>query len=69
MTPVPEHEVEITLPRKALINADATIVVKSDGKKLGEMQLSKGGLDWKSARRRGVKSIAWERVADLLDGA
>ena len=66
---MPEHDIEITLPRKALINADATIVIRSDGKKLGEMHLSKGSLDWKSTRRRGVKSIAWERVADMLDGA
>ena len=64
---MPEHEIEIALPRKALINADAMIVIRSDGKKLGEMHLSKGSLDWKSTRKRGVRSISWERLADLLD--
>lgn len=66
---MPEHDIEITLPSKPLLNTDTTIVIKSDGKKLGEMFISKGSLDWRGAGRREAKQISWERVADLLNSA
>jgi hypothetical protein len=66
---MPEHEVEITLPSKPLVNVDATIVVRSDGQKLGEILISKGSFDWKGAGKSQAKQIAWERLAALLDEA
>jgi CRISPR/Cas system-associated protein Csm6 len=64
---VPKHHIEISLPTKPLKNVDTTISVWSDGEKLGELRVSRGTLDWKSARRKTVKSISWERLAALLD--
>jgi hypothetical protein len=64
---VPKHYIEISLPTKPLKNVDTTIAIWSDDEKLGEMRVSRGTLDWKSARRRSVKHIAWERLAELLD--
>jgi hypothetical protein len=64
---VPKHHIEISLPTKPLKNVDTTISVWSDGEKLGELRVSRGTLDWKSARRKTVKSISWERLAGLLD--
>ena len=64
---MPQHHIEISLPTKPLKNVDTTISVWSDGEKLGELRVSRGTLDWKSARRKIVKSISWERLAALLD--
>jgi hypothetical protein len=64
---VPAHDIEITLPSKPLLNVDTTIVIKSDGQKLGELHISKGSLDWKSKSKQRGRSISWERVASLLD--
>jgi len=64
---VPKHHIEIRLPTKPLKNVDTTISVWSDGEKLGELRVSRGTLDWKSARRKTAKSISWERLAALLD--
>ena len=64
---MPKHHIEISLPTKPLKNVDTTISVWSDGEKLGELRVSRGTLDWKSAHRRGVKRISWERLAALLD--
>lgn len=66
---MPEHDIEITLPSKPLANVDMTLVIKSDGKKLGELHVSKGSADWKPARRRTAKTISWERLAQLMDDA
>jgi len=65
---VPKHHIEISLPTKPLKNVDTTITVWSDNELLGEMYISRGSLDWRSARRRTVKRIRWERLAELLDG-
>ena len=64
---MPKHHIEISLRTKPLKNVDTTISVWSDGEKLGELRVSRGTLDWKSAHRRAVKRISWERLAVLLD--
>jgi hypothetical protein len=63
---VPKHHIEISLPTKPLKNVDATISVWSGSKKLGELHISQGTLDWKRARKK-AKSFSWERLAALLD--
>jgi hypothetical protein len=64
---VPKHHIEISLPTKPLKNVDTTISVWSDNAFLGELRISRGTLDWRSARKKTVKRIAWERLATLLD--
>jgi hypothetical protein len=66
---VPRHDIEITLPSKPVKNVDTTIAIWSDREKLGELRVSRGTLDWKSAGRKKVKSFSWERLAELLDRA
>ncbi len=64
---MPKHHIEISLPTKPLKNVDATITVWSDDEKLGEFRVSRGTLDWRSARRKSFKSFSWERLAAILD--
>ncbi len=39
-TQIAEHDIETTIPTKPLINVDATILIRSDGAKLGELHIS-----------------------------
>ena len=64
---MPKHHIEITMPTKPLKNVDTTIAVWSDGQKLGELQISRGSLDWQSARKKNAKRIRWEDLAYVLD--
>ena len=64
---MPRHHIEISLPTKPLKNVDTTISIWSDNEKLGELRVSRGTLDWKSARRKSVKRFSWERFAEMLD--
>lgn len=66
---MPRHHIEISLPTKPLKNVDTTITIWSDNEKLGELRVSRGTLDWKSARRKSVKRFSWERFAEMLDEA
>ena len=64
---MPKHNIEITFPTKPLRNVDTTIAIWSDAEKLGQLEISKGSLDWKSARKQNPKRISWEDLAKLLD--
>lgn len=64
---MPKHYIELSLPTKPLKNVDTTITVWSDDEKLGELRISRGTVDWKRGGKKKVKSISWERLAELLD--
>jgi hypothetical protein len=44
-----------------VVNADVTFTISSDGKKLGELNISKGSLDWKPSGRRESATVQWEQ--------
>lgn len=64
---MPDHYIEITLPRKPVENADTTVAVWSGGAKLGELRLSKGSLDWVPANSPKPRRISWENAALLFE--
>ncbi len=68
-TQIAEHDIETTIPTKPLINVDATILIRSDGAKLGELHISKGTADWRSKNKNTLKAISWERFPKLMDEA
>lgn len=63
---LPRHDIELSLPVKAIINTDAQFAIYSDGEKLGELRISRGSLDWKPRGRRKAISIQWERFDRLV---
>jgi hypothetical protein len=63
---MPMHEIEATLPAHQVVNTDLRITVKSDGRTLGVLAVSKGTIDWTPARRKTI-SLEWERFADVMD--
>lgn len=62
-----KHDIEVSLPAHRVVNTDLTVVVKSDGKKLGELLISKGTLDWRPAKHQTSVSMRWETFAGLME--
>lgn len=60
---MPRHRIEISQPPKTVLHSDVVFTIWSDDTKLGELEISKGSVDWKSAKRRRAKQISWERLA------
>jgi hypothetical protein len=57
----------MSLPQGLVINSDVEFVVSSNGKKLGEVHLSKGTIDWRPAgAKKAEYKISWERFAELM---
>jgi hypothetical protein len=63
---VPEHDIEISIPTKAVLNADVVFEVFSDQEKLGELRVSRGTLDWRPRNHRRIARLTWEQFDDLM---
>jgi hypothetical protein len=62
-----KHEIEVSLPAHEVRNTDLTVIVHSDGQRLGELAISKGTIDWRPSRKHASVKLPWERFADLME--
>jgi hypothetical protein len=61
------HVVRMSLPQGLVVNSDVEFTITSDGKKLGEVHLSKGTIDWRPAgAKKAEHRLKWEKFADLM---
>jgi hypothetical protein len=55
------------LPAHQIVNADVTVMVKSDGTNLGELLISKGSIDWRQSKHQTCYQMTWERFARFME--
>ena len=60
------HNVTIDLPTRFVLHSDVTFAVWSDEAKLGELQVSKGSIDWLPGNGRTLYRMRWEKFNDLM---
>ncbi len=62
------HDVSMKIAHALEIgNVDIELAVVVDGKRLGRLKVSKGGLDWLPANKAvNSKSLTWESFAALM---
>lgn len=61
------HDISFTIPQKMALAKDIEFSVKSDGKKLGTLLISKGNIEWVPASNSVKKHrLTWERFAALM---
>jgi hypothetical protein len=59
----------MSLPDGIIINTDVEFTITSDGRKLGEVHLSKGTIDWRPVGAKKVEyRLSWEKFAELMSG-
>ena len=62
------HEVKLLVSSSTyVVNADIELEVKSDGKKLGTLEVSKGGVAWKPKHAHKSKHMDWKPIADFIE--
>lgn len=58
---MPQHEVRMKVPaRTQVINSDVVFAIYADARKLGELKISKGTIDWKPTRHQSAIQLTWE---------
>jgi hypothetical protein len=61
------HDVTVDLPTtRFVLRSDVTFVVWSDDLKLGELQVSKGSIDWLPGNGRTRYRMRWEKFNELM---
>ena len=51
------HDIKFSIPEKDLGNVDISFSIKEDGKQLGTLDISKGGVDWYTKMLRWQKAL------------
>lgn len=63
------HEVTLGITTKFVLHKDVKFEVKSNGKKLGTLLISKGNVEWlPSGASVNKKRLTWSAFAKLIEG-
>lgn len=62
------HKVIMRQPNEIIMNADIEFIVRENGKKLGELHVSKGSIEWLPNNGRFKRRMRWSKFAELMDG-
>lgn len=63
---MPEHKIYFDLPERELGKVDANFYIYQDGKKLGQITLSKGGMDYYPNKRKRPIKINWSQLDAMI---
>jgi hypothetical protein len=61
------HEIEANFPAHQVLNTDLSVVVTSDGRRLGELTISRGSIDWRPSKRHAAVQLRWEQFDRLME--
>jgi hypothetical protein len=62
------HDVSFTIPQRQVLSRDVVFEVKSNGRKLGELLISKGNVEWVPAYHAVKKRrLSWEKFAEMME--
>jgi hypothetical protein len=61
-----EHIVKVKLPKRVeVLSKDLEVEVRSNGRLVGTLKISKGSLDWRDAADRYSRVLRWQKFAEL----
>ena len=61
------HKVTMRQNSSTVVNTDVEFSVIDGGKKLGELHISKGGIEWFPNNARYSRVISWKKFAEYMD--
>jgi hypothetical protein len=62
------HNVYFDLPERELGKVDANFYIYKDGEKLGQITISKGGLDYYPSNSKKPIPISWSKFDRMMRG-
>jgi hypothetical protein len=63
---MPVHNVFVDLPEREIGNSDVIFVIQEDGKKLGTITISKGGIEYFPANTQIPLKLNWTRFDNIM---
>jgi len=64
---MPQHRVTMQLPKDLIRGSDVVFSIKENGKKLGELHVSQGNVEWWPANHRTKKHrLSWSELSQAF---
>ena len=61
------HKVKMKQKAATVVNTDIEFSIYDGGKKLGELHISKGGIEWFPNNARYSRVIGWKAFAEFME--
>lgn len=62
-----KHKVTIRLPERPIGKADAVFYVRRDGRKFGDLTISKGAIVWYRRGTERGRVMSWYKLNELMN--
>jgi hypothetical protein len=60
------HKVLMRQPTEIEVSSDIEFVVRENGRKIGELHVSKGSIEWLPSNGRYKRRMRWSKFAELM---
>ncbi len=61
-----KHTITMRQPTEQILNKDVEFVIRENGRKLGELHVSKGSIEWIPNNGRYKRRMRWSKFAKLM---
>ena len=61
------HRISMQQPKENIVNKDVVFIIKKNGKKLGELRISKGALEWKPRNSTYTNYMTWSDFSGIME--
>ncbi len=61
------HKVIMRQPTEIEVNTDVEFVIRENGRKIGELHVSKGSIEWLPSNGRYKRRMRWSKFAELMN--
>jgi hypothetical protein len=61
------HKVIMRQPNQLEVSVDIEFIVKENSRKIGELHVSKGSIEWLPSHGRYKRRMSWSKFAELMN--
>jgi hypothetical protein len=61
------HKITMQQPKENILHKDVVFIVRKSNKKLGELRISKGSIEWKPRNSPYSNYMSWSDFAGLME--
>ena len=62
-----KHSVTMRQSNEKVVNTDVEFIIREGDKKLGELHVSKGSIEWLPSNGRYRRRMRWSKFANLME--
>lgn len=63
------HDVTLKRAKAEIVNSDVVFEIKKNSKKLGELHISRGAIEWVPNNARYKRRMTWTKFDSLMENA